>query len=219
MSDGFIDIEPGARVSVVPSDGSVETYEAVVRSVTEAGVALTGARRGSEFLEVEPGEDLSLFIHVGRRPYRFAAMVASREESAASGFTIEAVSSAEQAQRRQFFRLQTRLEPSYACRVDDEEGELPLREPLILDISGGGVRLRTLSPVRAGGRVRLAFALDDDPLEIEVEAEALSVVPPKPTRRYFHVHCRFVDVPRAVVERIVRFVFRQQVAESQRRAS
>jgi hypothetical protein len=217
MTGAFIDIKPGMQVFVTPPDGSTGAYGAIVRSVTADAITLTGARRGSQFLSVEPGQSLALQIHYGGRPYRATATVERVEGAPSAGFTIEPPTSAEYAQRREFFRVDTRITPDHAAYLDEDDGPMHLEETTILDISGGGMRLRTVSPVPAGAVLQLSFPLGDD--AVEIRAEALSVLAPQPPRRFFHVHCRFVDAPRQMTERIVRFVFRQQVAENQRRAS
>lgn len=213
-----IDVQPGAQVIVAPPGDGSQPYQALVREVSERGIELTPARRGNGVLDVTPGQALVVYVRHGGRSYRMTATVTATPGSSALGFTIGDLSAARLSERRAFYRQDTRIEPSYAARLD-EEGPMPLTETVILDVSGGGVRLRTSTPVAAGARLQLVFALDDDPLEVDVETEVLRVVPPEPPRRTFHVHCAFVETSRRVTERIVRFVFRQQVAENQRRAS
>jgi c-di-GMP-binding flagellar brake protein YcgR len=67
-----------------------------------------------------------------------------------------------------------------------------------------------------GSRIRLVFALEHDAQEVDACVLALSVVRPGPRRSLYRVHCRFVDMPRAERERVVRFVFASQMDFRQR---
>ncbi len=214
-----IDIRPGAQVLVALPGADDHVHRALVRDVSSRGIELTPARRGNGVLEVQRGASVVLYVRHGARSYRLTGRVAGVKESSALGFTVDGLSEARLSERRTFYRQDTRIEPGHAALLHEEYGALPLEETTILDVSGGGLRLRTSTPVQPGTRLSLSFVLDDDPLEVDVEAEVLRVVPPEPPRRFFHLHCAFLETPRAITERIVRFVFRQQVAESQRRVS
>ncbi len=124
---------------------------------------------------------------------------------------LEHPTEADHSERRQFYRLLTTLEPRYAARVSTEGEELERVEARILDLSGGGMQLHTRHWLPVGARLRLIFALENDPQDVDALATVLSVVRPGASRAFYRVHCRFIDLARSERERIVRFIFRKQI--------
>lgn len=208
----YVDLRPGARVSVVPAAGeSGAAYEAVIRSVSEDDIRISTPQRDQEFLSIGAGEPLTLFASVQGQIYRFPTRVRLIETGPPEGLVVEPPVEAEQDERRSYYRLLTRISPRYAASVGREDAETPLDSCVILDISGGGLQMQTLTRLEVGGRLHLVFALEGDPLEIEIYADVLTVQQSSRGGRYYRLHGRFVSVPRSEVERLVRYVTRQQV--------
>lgn len=208
----YVDLLPGTRVSVVPADGDLgAAYEATVRGVSEDAVRLTMPQREDEFLSVGAGEPIMLFTSVRGQVYRFPTRVRLVETSPAEGLLIERPAEAEKNERRAYYRLITRIVPRYAAVVGRDGAETPLGDGVILDISGGGLQMQSLARLEPGMRLHLVFALEGDPLEMDISADVLTVQPPARGGRHHRMHGRFVDVPRAEVERLIRYVTRQQI--------
>ena len=116
------------------------------------------------------------------------------------------------AEQRRFFRVATRLVPSYVARVDEHLTELKRFDAVISDLSGGGMLLRTRQWVPTLSRVRVQFTLgEDDPIGVDAQANVL-VVRQTGHVQIYRVHCSFIDLERRDAERIVRYVYRQQLA-------
>lgn len=121
------------------------------------------------------------------------------------------------AERRQSYRVITRIVPRYAARVDEALSEPVPLDAVILDISGGGALIQSRQLVPVSARLRLRFAVDDDPIEFDVQAIASQVrATPIMAGRvvyipHYRIHCSFTDVSRRDTERIVRYVYRQQL--------
>ncbi len=208
----YVELQPGARVSVAPNGGDVgAVYEATIRSVTEHAVRLTMPERSDEFMVIEPGEPITLFTSRHGQVYRITSRVRLIETSPVEGLVIDPPAEAEKNERRSFYRLLTRIVPRYAALVGRDGAEEALGENVILDISGGGLQMQSKSRVEPGARIHLVFAVDGDPLEIEVSVDVLTVHPPATGGRFYRFHGRFAGVPRGEVERIVRYIYRQQL--------
>ena len=121
------------------------------------------------------------------------------------------------AERRQSYRVITRIVPRYAARVDETLEEPEHLDAVILDISGGGALIQSRQMVPFGAHLRLRFALEGDPLELDVAAVVTQVrATPIMAGRvvyipHYRIHCAFRDVTRRDTERIVRYVYRQQL--------
>ena len=208
----YIDLVPGVLLQIFPEPGTIDNaYEAVVRSVSDAGIRLSVPRRGDERLPLLPGTRVVAFAAFNGQLYRFSCMVKLTEQFPQETVVLAPPDEAVNAERREFFRLFTRVVPRYGARVDHKLVELQRLTAVMLDISGGGLQIQTREWVPTGSRLRLIFVLDDDPLEFDLQVMALSVLRPE-RQQHYRIHCRFVDVATADVERIVRHVFRQQVA-------
>jgi c-di-GMP-binding flagellar brake protein YcgR len=208
----FIDLRPGMLLHVMERDGSLATaYESVIRQVSERGVRIDHPKHGGEPMALTPGDDVTLFVQVSGRIYRLLSSVRMLEQIPLDAVVLEHPAEADHSERRQFYRLLTTLVPRYAARVNAEGDELGRVEARILDVSGGGMQLHTRPWLPVGSRLRLIFALEDDPQEVDVSMVALSVVRPGPRSSFYRVHCRYVDLARTERERIVRFIFRKQI--------
>lgn len=120
-------------------------------------------------------------------------------------------------QDRQLYRIFTNITPQYCAHLNEEGEELRRLTARIMDISGGGMQLRVKEPVAIGTLIRSVFTVDGDADALEVTTRALSVEEEERSGQR-RVHSQFVDVPRAVQERVVRFVFRTQIAQQKRQA-
>ena len=78
--------------------------------------------------------------------------------------------------------------------------------------------MRVKEWVPVGSRVRLVFALEQDPLEIDVNVLALAVRRPDVRRSYYRINSKFIEIERDVQERVIRFIFRQQMLLRQQKA-
>ena len=210
---GFIDLVSGLPLQVFREGNlSEEPYDATVRSVSKTAIHLSGPTRKEERMQVEPGERLIIMAAFNGQMFRFNCSVRMVETVPLDTIVLNPPDEAVNVERRGFYRLFTRVEPRYAARVDHKMAELQaLTSVVVMDISGGGLQMQTREWIPTGSRLRLIFALEDDPLEFDLLMVALSVQRPDRMQSY-RVHCGFLDVATADVERVVRHVFRQQVA-------
>lgn len=212
----YIDLQPGTQIRVSPpGDPLGASYVSTVRATLPNGLRLGMPRREKDVLEVEPRDRLTMFTMVAGRVYRFVSEVRLAEVESDS-FVIDTPREAEQSERRQFYRLVTRIVPRRAARLDDAGREVQQIQAVILDISGGGALVQAKQFVPAGSRVRLVFELEGDPLEMDMATLVLSAARPSATAQHYRLHCQFLEPNRFEIERLVRFVYRQQ-AELRRR--
>ncbi len=213
---GYVDLQPGTRIKVSPpGDPLGAAYESVVRAVMPNALRLGMPRREQEVLEVQPGDHLTMFTVLHGRVYRFGVSVRLSEVDTDS-FVVDPPLEAERTERRQFYRLVTRIVPRRTARLDDAGKEVQPIQSVILDLSGGGVMLQTREFVPAGCRLRIVFELEGDPLEMDIAALVLNTNRPASNAQHYRVHCQFLEPNQSEIERLVRFVYRQQ-AELRRR--
>jgi len=206
----FIDLQPGTRIKVSPpGDPLGASYEATVRAVLPSQLRLGLPRREHEVLEVAPGDELTMFTMLHGRVLRFRSSVRLVEVDNDS-FFIDVPREAEKAERREFYRLPVRIAPRHAARLDDAGNEVQPLQAVILDLSGGGAMLQSREFVAAGTRMRVVFELDGDPFEMDMATLVLSCSRPTANAQHYRLHCQFLEPNRSEMERLIRFVYRQQ---------
>lgn len=206
----YIDLQPGTRITVSPpGDPLGASYEASVRAVLPSQLRLGLPRRDREVLEVTPGEQLTMFTTLHGRVLRFRSAVRLVEVDNDS-FFIDMPREAEKTERREFYRLPVRITPRYAARLDDAGNEVQRIQSVILDLSGGGAMLQSREFVAAGTRMRVVFELEGDPFEMDLATLVLSCSRPTSNATNYRLHCQFLEPNRSEMERLIRFVYRQQ---------
>lgn len=206
----FVDLRPGQRVRVLRNgDRAQHAHTSTILQVTDDAVRLDTPRRDGKALSADEDQALQLFIELHGRMYTFNSRVRALPDGGANELVIDLPRAVLRTERREFFRLNTMVTPRYAALTSGDGDELERIEATILDISGGGVRIRTHAALDSGALVRLIFQLGDD-ADIDLMIEVLHSS--ADGRRGSHrVHGRFVDCPRATEERIVRHIFSEQV--------
>jgi c-di-GMP-binding flagellar brake protein YcgR len=209
----FIDLRPGLMLNVMPGYSMLSvSYQAVIRHVSDDGIRVDRPRLGESRLELSPGADVTLILQFHGRMYTCTSRVLEVQDAPVESLLLEHPTEVKHNERRQFYRLLTSITPRYAACTNKDGDELErLDDVRIIDISGGGVQMRVKEWVPVGSRVRLVFALEQDPLEIDVNVLALAVQQPDVRRSYYRINSKFIEIERDVQERIIRFIFRQQM--------
>jgi c-di-GMP-binding flagellar brake protein YcgR len=215
------------RLSIAAPDGALSAnFSSTVRRVDERGLLIDLPHRAEEDLLLHAGDEVSLFVQVHGRMFQLETRVIAADFQV----LLEGPREAEQTERRQFYRLLTSIDPLLVELLpveeprtvpeqvsesgeSEEQQKPPVLEAIIVDLSGGGVRLRMSQELAVGQRLRLTFEPDGEPMT--VVAEVVRTVPAEPRRRAV-VQCRFEDISRRDQERIIRFIFEKQREYSQR---
>ncbi len=206
----YVDLRPGQRINVLKDAGTLEvSYVSTIRHVSPVAVRIDAPRRGDDVLDFKVNDEMMIMVDLQGRLYTFASRV-QKIEPADDAVLIDRPRVVEQSERRQFFRLAVNIRPKYAAIVDDDGSEKRRLEAMILDISGGGMQLRAKQPIDTGNRVHVVFPLGDDQLEADITVLAASAVEGEAPWMY-RANARFLTLPRQVQERIIRFIFKQQL--------
>lgn len=122
----------------------------------------------------------------------------------------------ERRDQRAYYRLPLTIQPEAAAVVDAEGQRIREVRATVVNLSGGGLEMVVPEPLRAGDQVSMQLRLDDLPVSIMMRVR--SVEDPGGGRFNYRAHCQFIDPPRGLRERIIRFVYREQVRRRQRDA-
>ena len=217
MTPEFIDLQPGQKVSVIQAGApsSESSYNSTVRTVASDRVDLARPMRSGHPLEVAPGDSVLIYVELHGRLFTFASTVREPREDGDALLIVDMPRAAARADRREYYRLDTSITPAYAAHINEDRDELARLDVVIMDISGGGVQMRSRQQMEPGALVRLIFALDGEIIDMDLTALVLSALPEVRTDQ-FRLHARYSSTSRSVEERIVRYVFREQVERLKR---
>lgn len=212
----YVDLRAGQRVRIMSAGTSVrDAYEGTVLSVKDQVVRLDLPADELGRLEVTVGEQLLMLTDVRGRLFSFRTTVLGTETVPTYILLLTQPEVAVQDDRREYYRQFTHIAPRYCARIDVKGLERQRLHVLIMDISGGGMQLRSRERVDIGSDVRVIFPLEGDPMDLDITGRVQSVVSEVRAGQY-RVHLKFINPPRQARDRIVRYVFREQLAEFKR---
>jgi len=110
-------------------------------------------------------------------------------------------------QRRQYYRMNCVLSFKYQD-VEEESWDTGT----LLDISGGGIRFSTTSPMKINYKIRchLELRLRDHTILIETEGIILQSKPIEPDKIYFQNRILFEELSLEDREKIIKFIFEEE---------
>ena len=212
MAD-FLDLRPGHRVQVKAAVGrNGRSHGSSILEIAPTTLLIEAPSRDGERLRLRRGDVVEVSLQSHGRRYSFETDVQDLHDAPQASITLRMPSAVAQHEQREFYRLPIVIHPRYAALTNNDGEEIERVEAVIADISGDGCRLRLRRWVPIGTRIRLIFALGDNPddPELDLIAEAVAVAEDQ-RRGTYRVNARFTGVSRQIEERIVRFVFSQQV--------
>lgn len=212
----YVDLHAGQRVRLMSAGSSVrDAYDGTVLSVKDRVVRVDMGSSTDDRLEATAGEQLLMLTDVRGRMFSFRTVMLGAESVPSYILLLTQPEVAIQDDRREYYRQFTSVAPRYCAVLDGKGLERRRLHVLIMDISGGGMQLRSRERVDIGADVRLIFPLDGDPMDLDVTGRVQSVVS-EVRAGQFRVHLKFVDISRPMRDRIIKYVFRQQLAEIKR---
>ena len=205
MSD-FVELRPGMRLSIPDPEESLDSYyTSTVRKVDGRGVLIDRPAVEGEELSLVAGEEFVMFTQYHNRTFRFVTEVLESDLQV----LVKQPTEAKRMERRSFYRLLITI-PLVSAEVVAARGAGEPVEALIVDISGGGVRLRIDKSLPDGTRLQLVFVLNGQRLRLNAEVVHVSTLERRGATARYEAQCAFVDISVAEQDLIVRFIFEKQ---------
>lgn len=208
------DLPPGVPIQVAYSGSSRgPAFNSAVVDVTPESVALDLSRGGRPPSGAQ-GEPLILVVR-GRAGFRAFDATVIGVQAPRSLLVVTPPVEARRPERRSAVRAPVGVPLRSGVWLDPRGGEYPIHGGTVIDVSAGGLQLRSLRYVVEGALVRLAFVLH--PAERPVHAQGMVVgVEEEARSSALRIHVQFVEMPedsRAQIDRFVdRAVARRKVA-------
>ncbi|MDR0948683.1 MAG: flagellar brake protein [Lachnospiraceae bacterium] len=137
---------------------------------------------------------------------------------------VEIVSNLRKFQRREYYRFSCALEMAARELVEEERltlekakawvpsKDLPLKRSVIVDISGGGLRFMATQKYEPGSYIYCGYQLGakGENKKYELVGEVLDVAEKEGTYKIYEHRVRFVNVPEAVRDEIIKIIFEME---------
>ncbi len=216
-----VEIQTVLRQKLTDVEKIRKTYETSVYDVYEDGrLELYMPMAKGRVVLLAPNSSYDLYFYVPGAMYKAKARVVDRRKDRNFFLvTFELIGDIEKNQRREFFRLDCALEMKFRKLTVNETSQLLKKEPIeieedaefqpgvMMDISGGGVRLMSPKPYMTNDYVVAKFFLNK---EYTVLGRVLGArnVPDRPGVTEYRVE--YIKLEKAEREEIVRYIFEKE---------
>lgn len=209
----YVELRPGMRLLIPSPQGVLAGYfSTAVRRVDQRGVLLDIPRQDGTDLMLEVGQPITLFAQLHGRMYEFETRVIQADLQV----LVARPGEAKRTERRAFYRLMITM----PCRIHlrpltRDEADQGWHAASMLDLSGGGARIRFDQRPQPGQPFDIEFELDGRRFEFAAEVTGVEEIDSARGLR-FEAHCMFTSIERRDQDAIVKFVFQKQREFSQK---
>lgn len=206
-------LQSGMRLEFYTKDDEFERYESRILKLGARRLLVTVPKdRTGESLAIQPMSDFQALIVDKTCRYVFSTVFEQEtmlDERVAWAITKPA--NIIRYQNRSNVRVRTNL--NLVVRTVDEEGVIgdPVKVPMI-DLSGGGLCFVAERYVNPGTQIGVEIRNMPEVGSVEVMGRVVRCRPVDPTGKHpiYHVGVAFGELPRAVTNKIIRYIFSVQ---------
>ncbi len=200
-------LRPGAAVQVAYAGASRgPAFNSSVMGVEPEALALDLSREGRIPQNPADAEPLVLVVRGKEQLHAFDSKVIGVEAKRALLLVAPPVE-ARRPERRVNLRASVGVPLRSGVWLDPKGGEYPIQGATVVDVSVGGLQLRSLRYVGEGALVRLAFVLHPSERPVHVQGMVVGVREEERSTA-LRIHVQFVEMPDDSREQITRFVDR-----------
>jgi c-di-GMP-binding flagellar brake protein YcgR len=198
-----------SKIEIVVGD---EAYTSKVQDSTERYIAITIPGKRGQYYTPPVGEILELLYYDSNNMYRLqGAVIGRRTENAVAQIIIAVPQIISKIQRRQFVRVPVSYYIKYEkCYLNNsnDNASLTLDEKLtkkgiMLDISGGGLRLKVMENIALGEIIVAEIPSEKD--GIKVMGEVIRVEKDEEGKNICGIS--FIDITEKTRENIIEYIF------------
>ena len=217
---GVLRVGQRVEVGVATEEGELDWYPSRLEDVDAESGRYTVAwplTRHRQLVVIKPGQALRLAVPTPNDALYStpAAVVQTNHQDGPPIVVVVAEGGWDRMQRRTAVRLAVAIRPKRVARLKDGEHgpEGQLLRSAIANISATGVQLRSLDPCSVDEELATCFLLPSDERELNVQlvvrrTRQVQQVP----HSVWELGCQFRDLPEALEDHIVQYIFAQQRA-------
>lgn len=202
------------KVAII--DGEGEVYSSDVQDTNEDSVAISIPIKDSAYLPLRKNDIIDVLYYYGSNIYSFSSSVKTRASSNIPLIWIYKPKKYKKIQRRKFVRVSI-LSKGIFAKVDrtlkltkETIKNLKFSKCNIVDLSGGGVRIRTSEKLEKGNILALIFPINKNNMIFKSEVKRYG----EKRLEYNEYGISFIDISLKQQDEIIKYVFaimRQQM--------
>ena len=204
-------IEIGGKLEIVIKRDSQEDTKgySMVQDITSEGeLVITQSMRDGIPVVIRLNDTLRVFFFQEESCFAFDGKPIERFKiENANMISIRQISPIEKVQRRQFYRLRIVLPVN--LKLLDVKGDAPIIKSYSIDISGNGLRLNIDEKLDINSMIECNIELSAEET-LTIRGKVVRVALDDKYADKYDIGISFVDIPRKVQDRIVKFIFDKQ---------
>ncbi|MCY6370372.1 flagellar brake protein [Clostridium ganghwense] len=186
-----------------------QVYSCDVQDMKEGYLAISIPIKDTQYLPLRKGDRIEVLYYEGNSLYKFNSVVAVRKKANIPLIWITVPENYKKVQRRKFVRVSVLL--NVKCAVIDKDfslnkaniSQLNFSEGTVVDLSGGGVRLKT--KLKIGNNNMLLIALPLDKGGILIKGNVVRAEEDDIKNKICGIN--FIELQPAEQEKIIQYVF------------
>lgn len=202
------------KVEIIDEEG--EVYSSDVQDINEDSVAISIPIKDSAYLPLRKNNIIDVLYYDGNSIYSFSSSVKTRISSNIPLIWIYKPKNYKKIQRRKFVRVSI-LNKGIFAKVDrtlelnkETIKKLKFSKCNIVDLSGGGVKIRTSEELEKGNILALILPIDKNNVILKAQVKRCG----HKSSEYNEYGISFIDISVKMQDEIVKYVFaimRQQM--------
>ncbi|AEE96075.1 type IV pilus assembly PilZ [Mahella australiensis 50-1 BON] len=212
------DLNVGERIELeVEDDNGVKTtYISQVYNVLDQNhIVIAGPIKKGKIVLLSVGQPLGVIYYRSDGCYRICAKITQRlkMDKDVYIYTIEAMGARERIQRRNYYRLGIVLPVQFRKMTESgDKNQFALHKAYTLDISGGGMRITVSKriPIKERDLLQCHILLDDD-VKLEVKGIVVRIAGANNDSDTNEIGVEFQDISNQVRDKLISFIFKQQL--------
>lgn len=185
-----------------------KTYKSVIQDLKETSMLINIPLGDGSSLFFENGQEVEMNYYYKNSYYTFKTKVIGREkEGQISLYKLELPYDVKKVQRRDYVRVDlvdnVFIRQFREVKVENKENWC---KALLLNLSGGGMRINTIDQFAEGVKITIKLSLSDDE-ELELNGIVVKEIEKRENNRIYGI--QFIDVSNIARDRIIKRVFSQ----------
>lgn len=175
-----INFKINGKVEIISENG--EIYSSDIQDIDKKSIAISVPIKECKYLPLRKGERIEVIYYEGNSIYKFPSAVIKRTNSNVPLIWINKIVDARKIQRRKFVRIPILCDTKFApinreVKLDKTNlKDIKFLEGTILDLSGGGVRLKTDSNLKKEDVLAMILKIGDAVLVAKGEVKRIDIV-------------------------------------------
>lgn len=182
-----------------------KTYKSTIQDIREDCMLINIPIGDGAYLDFEKDQEVDMNYYFKNSYYTFKTKVVGREkENQLILYKVQLPYDVIKIQRRDYVRVDL-IDYVFLRTLEEDKWS----KALILDLSGGGMRMSVIDEFYEGDKILIKLLLDG--VEIKVNGEIIREIERRGNNQIYGV--KFIDIPEIARDRIIKKVFSQMIKQ------